>query len=110
MKLMTPEIEAAAPFMYETENVPTEDKVAVAKFFFPMGRGTWYLMEYDPEQRVGFGYCVSPLGPDCDEWGYFSIDELEGVRVHGLGVERDIHFKPTRFGDLRHIGECLVGE
>lgn len=100
MKLITQEIAKATPAMYATENVPTEDKVCTAKFFHPMGRATFFMVEYNPEERLAFGYVVSPLGPDCDEWGYFSIDELEELCVHGLGIERDISFRPTRFGDL----------
>jgi len=31
------------------------------------------------------------------EWGYFSLKELESVRGPlGLGIERDIYFKPTK--------------
>lgn len=26
------------------------------------------------------------------ELGYFSLDELENVKVKGLGIERDLHF------------------
>jgi hypothetical protein len=100
MKLMTAQILKSAPALYATEGVATEDKVCVAKFFHPMGRGTWFMVEFDPDERLAFGFCVSPLGPDCDEWGYFSLDELESVNVFGLGIERDICFEPTRFGDL----------
>jgi hypothetical protein len=100
MKLITAAILKAAPALYATEKVPTEDKLLVAKFFHPSGRGTWYMAEYDPEQRLAFGFCVSPLGPDCDEWGYFSMDELEEVMVHGLGIERDTSFRPTKFSDI----------
>ncbi len=71
------------------------------KFFDPSGRATWYGMEYDPAERRFFGYVVGPLGPDCDEWGYFSLTELEGIRCRfGLKVERDAWFKPTTFASL----------
>ena len=32
MKLMTKEIEKKLPKLYETENIPVEDKVAVVKY------------------------------------------------------------------------------
>jgi hypothetical protein len=28
-----------------------------------------------------FGYCVSALGEDCDEWGYTMLSELQNLRV-----------------------------
>lgn len=32
---------------------------------------------------------------DESEWGYFSLRELESVKVYGLGIERDLYFTPT---------------
>lgn len=68
------------------------DPIVVAKFFNPSGAGTWYATEYDPESRCFFGY-VSLLGDWNDEWGPFSLDELEEYRgAFGLGIERDRYF------------------
>jgi hypothetical protein len=100
MKLITAEIAKSTPALYATEDVETEDKLVTAKFFFPSGRTTFFMTEYNPEDRLAFGFVVSPLGPDCDEWGYFSIDELEELSVGGLGIERDTSFRPTKFGQL----------
>jgi len=72
------------------ENV--SDPVVVAKFFNPTGAGTWYATEYDPEERLFFGF-VSIFGDWNDEWGSFSLDELQNYRgKFGLGIERDLHF------------------
>lgn len=54
-----------------------------------------------------FGYCVSPLGRDCDEWGYSSLSEMDNtvVRMFGspvLGVERDIYWTP------KTVRECIA--
>ena len=90
MMLITKAIEKAAPPLYATEHKKPEDVRIIAKFFNPSGRSTWYMTEYDPVERLGFGYCVGELGPDCDEFGYFSITELEKIRgPWGLGIERD---------------------
>ena len=95
MKLLTKELEAKLPELYATEHIPVEEKQAVVKFFDPCGRGIWLGVEYDG-QDLFFGYVVSPLGPDCDEWGYFSLAELAGVKNRfGLGLERDLHWNPT---------------
>jgi hypothetical protein len=62
------------------------------KFFFPAGRYTFYATEGEEQgdDILFFGYCVSPLGPDCDEWGYTALSELQSVHVRGLSMERDI--------------------
>lgn len=56
-----------------------------------------------------FGYCISPLGPDCDELGYASLAEIESVRNRlGLGLERDTSFRPTTLGEIKkHHAEVL---
>jgi hypothetical protein len=100
MKLMTKALLKKLPPIYSTEKTPLEEKLAVIKFFFPMGRGTWYGIEYNPEEKLFFGYVLSPLGSDCDELGYFSLAELESVKVHGLKIERDLYFKPTKLKEL----------
>ena len=100
MKLITAEIAERTPALYATEDVATEDKRVTAKFFFPAGRSTFFMTELNPDERLAFGFVVSPLGPDCDEWGYFSIDELEELNVGGLGIERDTSFQPCRFSEL----------
>jgi hypothetical protein len=43
-----------------------------------------------------FGY-VSIFGDWNDEWGYFSLDELESFTGQfGLGIERDLYFQEKR--------------
>lgn len=85
------------PALYETEDVPEEEKMLHLKFFTPDDNWTWYVAEYDPEKRLFFGYVEG----DFPEWGYFSLDELKSVRGPlGLPVERDLYFKPTKFKDL----------
>ena len=78
------------PALYSTED--SEDPVAVLKFFTPDSSFTWYLTEYDPEQRLAFGLVVGHER----ELGYFSFTDLEDLRgPRGLPVERDLHFEPT---------------
>ena len=65
------------------------DPIVIAKFFNPSGRGTWYATEYNEEKGIFFGY-VSLFGDYNDEWGNFSLKELEEVKGQmGLGIERD---------------------
>ena len=92
MELITQEILDKAPPLYANEHVAPEDVPVIAKFFAPVGRMTFFMTEFNPDTRIAFGWMVSPLGPDCDELGYVSIDELEGVELpYGLRIERDLH-------------------
>lgn len=101
MLLLTAENKKNLPALYSTESVPAEDKIVQVKFFHPCGRFTFYAVEFDGEDTF-FGFCVSPLGPECDEWGYASLEEFKTVKGHlGLGIERDLHFRPTKFSEIR---------
>lgn len=74
--------------------------VAYVKWFNPMGAATWYITEYDPEDRTAFGWC--DLGVGYPELGYVSLAEVESVRLPGgLKIERDLWFDPTPLGEIR---------
>ena len=87
MKLITKEIEAQFARIGR-QDIP--DPIVVAKFFNPCGSGTWHATEYDSENRICFGY-VTGLG--YDEWGDFSIEELEALKCTPLNlpIERDLY-------------------
>ena len=90
MKLLTKELIARFDKLGRQED--SSDPLVVAKFFNPTGAGTWYATEYNPITREFFGF-VSIFGDWNDEWGSFSLDELEGYRgKFGLGIERDLYF------------------
>ena len=100
MKLMTKEVAKTIPALYSQDG-KGDDAIVYTKLFDPSGRYTLYITEFDGKDRL-FGYCVSPLGPDCDEWGYASLAELQATRNRfGLGLERDLHWKPTRWGEVK---------
>ena len=90
MKLMTKALEARFKKVGKQEKVA--DPIIIAKFFSPVGRATWYATEYNPKEKVFFGY-ASLFGDWNDEWGYFSLEELEQVRLPlGLHIERDLYW------------------
>ena len=90
MQLLTKELLTRFAKVGRQEEVG--DPIVIAKFFNPAGAGTWYATEYDPEQKIFFGY-VSIFGDWNDEWGSFALEELESYRgPFGLGIERDINF------------------
>lgn len=78
----------------------SKDPLVIAKFFNPTGAGTWYATEYDPETKEFFGY-VSIFGDWNDEWGSFSLEELENYRgKFSLGIERDLYFDEKRISEV----------
>jgi hypothetical protein len=98
MKLLTQELEKRFAQVGRQED--ERDPIVVSKFFNPSGAGTWYATEYDPETKLFFGY-VSIFGDHCDEWGSFSLKELEEFRGRfGLGIERDQFFTQKRISQV----------
>lgn len=96
MKLLTQEIRKQLPKLNETESIPTEEKVAVVKYFTPWSNWTWYGVEFDGEDTF-FGLVFGLER----EWGYFSLSELQSVSGPlGLKVERDLYFTPTKIRKL----------
>jgi len=93
MKLITKAIEAKVPATL-AQNGKGDAAIIYAKFFHPRSNLTWYMTEYDPVGRIAWGLVQGFE----EEWGYFSIDEME--TISSPGVERDLYF-----GDGHTIGE-----
>lgn len=100
MKLVTREIADRTPVLYATEEIPAEEKVVTAKFF--CGAFTWYMVEYDPGDKLAFGYVQNDASPFESEWGYFSIYEFDEYNnSHNFPlIERDLFFEPVKFKEL----------
>lgn len=93
-KLLTKELKAKLPPLYANEKVA--DPVALVKFFHPFSNWTWYATEFDGEDTF-YGL----VNGHESELGYFSLSELESVKVKGLPIERDLYFSPTPLSKLR---------
>ena len=91
MKLLTKEILSKVHSLYADEG--GDDPLIVAKYFDPKSSYTFYMLEYDPDERIAFGYVT---GLQYDEYGTVSLAEWEDLAKArgrmGLGIERDIHF------------------
>ena len=94
MKLITKAIEKRFQKIGSQENV--KDPVIVAKFFHPFSNWTWYATEYNTDDRLFFGMVHGTE----KELGYFSLEEMEGVRVHGLGIERDMYWTEKHLSEI----------
>ena len=89
MKLLTKELISQFKKIGSQDSV--KDPIVVAKFFNPTGAGTWFATEFNEKTGEFYGY-VSIFGDHCDEWGYFTLKELEEIKgLFGLGIERDLH-------------------
>ena len=105
--LMPDSIKKQLPKLYSTEKELIGDKIAYARYFFPMGAYTAYLLEYDPKSRIGFGAVTMGYGW---ELGNMSLDEMEGVKVRGLGIERDLYFSPKKLHEIAELEEIVRGQ
>ena len=93
MELLPTELREQLPKLYEQEGI--EDKIVYLKYFFPAGNWTWFVIEGEPEgdDFLFFGYVIGLE----KEWGYFTLKQLEEIKIHGLTVERDLYFKQESF-------------
>ena len=95
MELIPKELLNQIPKLYETED--EIGPIAYVKLF--IDGWTWYITEFSIDKNICFGYVISPFGA---ELGYFSLDEIKGIRgTLGIGVERDLEFKPTRLSVIK---------
>jgi len=91
MKLLTKELIKRFREVGYQEKV--KDPIVVAKFFNPIGAGTWFATEYGEDEKVFFGY-VSIFSDWNDEFGTFSLEELEEIKLPlGMKIERDLYFE-----------------
>jgi len=100
MELLTPELRAALRANADAsastatradDGARDLDPAPVAKFFSPVGAATWLATELDADGDTLFG--LADLGFGCPELGYFSLAEIEALRLpFGLTVERDLFF------------------
>ncbi len=67
--------------------------------FLILGVADWYMLEYDPVEKIGFGY-VQGLAED--ELGYISLTELESIKDPlGIGIKQDIYFVQKRLSEVK---------
>ena len=71
------------------------EKKILVKYFTPWSGWTWYITEGSKEgdDWILFGYCISGICEEYNEWGYVSLNELKSIKGPlGLGIERDLYF------------------
>ena len=99
MKIVTEEFEELFKDypLYSQEH--EKDPLIVAKLFDPCSAATWFLLEFDPAQRLAFGFVV---GLAEDELGYVSLTEMESIKGPlGIGIEQDLYFVQKRLSEVK---------
>ena len=96
--LIPENIKKQIPKLYETEDIA--NPVAYIKLF--LDSWTWYITELSIDGDIAFGYVVSPYCSGSVELGYFSLNEIQSIKGSlGIGVERDLSFKPTELSQIK---------
>jgi hypothetical protein len=98
MQLLTKDLRDELPRLNSQNHIPNEQKIAHAKFFFPIGKWTWYVMEgcEEGDDYIFFGYIIAL------EEGFrnFRLSDLMRFETIGLSIERDLSFKPDNIENI----------
>jgi len=90
------------PRLYATRKVKAADTVIHTHFF--LGGSDWYVAEYDPHQRLFYGYTILNNDLQNAEWGYISYDELRAIRIrNAFEVDHDLHWEPQKASEIEPI-------
>lgn len=92
-ELLPNELRNHLPKLYEQEE--SKDPIIFAKFYFPECNWTWFVTEGEVQgdDFIFFGFVVGFE----EEWGYFSLQELEEINIRGQKIERDLDFQEKEF-------------
>ena len=83
------------PGLCETDGVPLSEKNVYFHFF--CGNSDWWILEYDPNDRLFFGIAKIFV----HELGYISFDEMKEAKAFGvMEVERDLNFDVKKVKDV----------
>lgn len=96
MALVLPKAAEKLPPLYDTENVPFEEKTVYFYFMAPFAGWAWIPVEYEKETGVFFGYVVGHE----KEWGYFNKKELHEIDHEVTPISTVVYAEPKRFGEV----------
>ena len=92
------------PKYYSSEEIPLKEKMIYMHFFIE--GCDWYAAEYDPQNKLFFGFAILNDDLEMAEWGYFSLEELSDIKVKFLEIDRDLHFTPSKAIDIKRIRDA----
>ncbi len=100
--LPPPDQLAVIPGLYAQDGLPATVKLVHLHLFAHFG--DWWITELDREQLLAFGYVRLAAMPECAEWGYIDLTELEAVTDSvGNPVERDLYWVPVPVAAVEQI-------
>lgn len=88
------------PRLYETENVPFEDKRIHLHFF--IGSCDWYICEFDGEDLF-FGFAILNGDFEMAEWGYISFSELKDVSICRVQIDCERNWKVRKSSKIGNM-------
>ena len=87
----TDEMLQALPTIVELDDIPVGEQIVHLHFY--MANLEWYITAYDPKRREFFGYSLDNQHPEYTEWTLINFDDLISLKIRGLNVSRDVHWK-----------------
>ena len=78
-----------------------KDKIIHEHFF--IFNSDWYIAEYDPKNKIMFGYAILNGDYQNAEWGYIDYNELRDLNVKGFEIDRDKYWEPKKAGLVEKI-------
>jgi len=91
------------PRLYETEEIPAEDKLIYLHFFY--GGCDWYIAEYDGDDLF-FGFAILNNDYINSEWGYISFSELQDININGFEIDTDLYWRVRKACEIDRITQC----
>ena len=94
---------ARIPKLYDTEEIPVQDKEIYLHFF--LGGSDWFISETDGED-IMFGFCILNNDYEMAEWGYVSLSELRSIKIEGwleVDCELEEHWKVRTAKEVEQI-------
>ena len=97
---------AKVPKLYETENIPSENKMIHLHFFI---RGCdWYIAEFDGVDLL-WGFAILNGDLQNAEWGYVSFSELREIKINGwleIDCETEDFWQIKPASSIENIRAC----
>ena len=97
---------AKIPNLYSNENDTVSLRDVKIHMHLFIGGTDWYVAEYDEKEDLLWGFCVLNNDLQNAEWGYASLDELKGIRVRGVDVDRDLHWEIRKASEVEQIAKA----
>jgi hypothetical protein len=99
------------PPLYSSESTSLAEKIVYVRLFALGSAATWLIAEYDPSERIAFGYAdlFGEGSAGGAEWGYICLEELEEIEFMGIRrVEVDRSFVANPFSNcVRNDGTII---